>query len=46
MQLPERVYCMDVRGMLMCVGTADRNVLLYDLRKPQQPFKVEHLSWF
>jgi mRNA export factor len=38
--LPERLYCMDVRFPLCCVGTADRNIIIYDLRKPTAEFKV------
>eukprot|EP01116_Phalansterium_solitarium_P001219 TRINITY_DN10997_c0_g1_i1.p1 TRINITY_DN10997_c0_g1~~TRINITY_DN10997_c0_g1_i1.p1 ORF type:complete len:353 (+),score=84.85 TRINITY_DN10997_c0_g1_i1:102-1160(+) len=38
-QLPERVYCMDVSSPLMVVGTADRNIIVFDLRKPQVEFK-------
>jgi len=39
-KLPERVYCMDVVNQLMVVGTADRQLLMYDLRNPEKPFKV------
>jgi mRNA export factor len=39
-QLPERVYCMDVKYPLAVVGTADRSILIYDLRKPNVEFKV------
>jgi mRNA export factor len=38
--LPERVFCMDVKYPLCVVGTADRNIVIYDLRKPSQEFKV------
>jgi len=38
-QLQERVYCMDVTSPLMVVGTAERNILIYDLRKFQTPFR-------
>jgi len=35
--LPERCYAMDVNGSLVVVGTADREVLWFDLRQPLQP---------
>jgi len=38
-QLPERVYCMDVRSILMVVGTAERHVCIYDLRNMAKPFR-------
>jgi len=38
-QLPERVHCMDVKYPLAAVGLADRQILLYDLRKPTAEFK-------
>jgi len=38
-QLPERVYCMDVRFPLCVIGTAERHIVIYDLRKPQVEFK-------
>jgi mRNA export factor len=38
--LPERVYAMDVRYPLAVVGTAERHLLIYDLRKHQQPFRT------
>lgn len=37
--LPERVYAMDVNYPLLVVGTADRHIVVYDLTKPQQPYK-------
>ncbi len=37
--LPERVYCMDVVYPLAVVCTADRSVLIYDMRKPTQHYK-------
>ena len=46
-QVPERVYAMDIRYPLLCVITASREVLLYDLRNPQAlaaPAQVLH--WF
>jgi len=38
-QLPERLYCMDVKYPLCVAGTADRNILIYDLQKPGVEFK-------
>eukprot|EP01087_Luapelamoeba_hula_P005100 TRINITY_DN1518_c0_g1_i1.p1 TRINITY_DN1518_c0_g1~~TRINITY_DN1518_c0_g1_i1.p1 ORF type:complete len:339 (-),score=42.82 TRINITY_DN1518_c0_g1_i1:88-1104(-) len=38
-QLAERVYCMDAMYPLAVVGTADRQILIYDLRKPGTEFK-------
>eukprot|EP01112_Ceratiomyxa_fruticulosa_P018379 TRINITY_DN5863_c0_g1_i1.p1 TRINITY_DN5863_c0_g1~~TRINITY_DN5863_c0_g1_i1.p1 ORF type:complete len:345 (-),score=62.98 TRINITY_DN5863_c0_g1_i1:37-1071(-) len=37
--LPERVYCMDFMYPLAVVGTAERHVIIYDLRKPTVEFK-------
>lgn len=37
--MPERVYTMDVRFPLMVVGTAERHIHVYDVRKPQRPYK-------
>jgi mRNA export factor len=42
-QLPERVYTMDARGAAVIVGTADRQVLIFDVRNPSAPFKVRVL---
>eukprot|EP01118_Nematostelium_gracile_P002903 TRINITY_DN13345_c0_g1_i1.p1 TRINITY_DN13345_c0_g1~~TRINITY_DN13345_c0_g1_i1.p1 ORF type:complete len:334 (+),score=66.36 TRINITY_DN13345_c0_g1_i1:89-1090(+) len=40
--LPERLYCMDVKYPLCVASTADRHVLIYDLRKPNVEFsKIE-----
>lgn len=39
---PERVYGMDVRGVLMVVGLASRQVVVYDVRKPEEPFKKRY----
>jgi len=36
--LPERVYCMDVAHPLVVVGCAERKVLIYHLSKPQEPY--------
>ncbi|KAL6052469.1 Rae1 protein [Balamuthia mandrillaris] len=38
-QLPERMYCMDILYPLAVVATAERHVLIYDLRKPQVEYK-------
>jgi mRNA export factor len=38
--VPERVYCMDVKGSCCIVGTAERNILIYDLRKPDVEYRV------
>jgi mRNA export factor len=38
-QLPERVYAMSVKHPLMVVGTADRNILVFNLQNPQTVFK-------
>ncbi|KAL9321416.1 hypothetical protein ACSQ67_013255 [Phaseolus vulgaris] len=38
-QLPERCYAMTVRYPLMVVGTADRNLIVYNLQNPQVEFK-------
>jgi len=38
-QLPERLYCMDVKFPLCVASTADRHILIYDLRKPNVEFK-------
>ncbi|KAM0746714.1 WD40 repeat-like protein [Meredithblackwellia eburnea MCA 4105] len=39
-QLPERVFSLDVKWPLMVVGTADRNILFFDLNNPTTPFKI------
>ncbi|CAI0473909.1 unnamed protein product [Linum tenue] len=38
-QLPERCYAMTVRYPLMVVGTADRNIVVFNLQNPQAEFK-------
>lgn len=38
-QLPDRCYSMAVRHPLMVVGTADRNLIVFDLRAPQSERK-------
>ncbi|KAJ3205858.1 hypothetical protein HDU67_008586, partial [Dinochytrium kinnereticum] len=45
--LPERVYSMDAVFPLMVVGTADRNVMIYNLQNPGQVYKqmLSPLKW-
>ncbi|KAK2986921.1 hypothetical protein RJ640_009064 [Escallonia rubra] len=38
-QLPDRCYALSVRHPLMVVGTADRNLVIYNLQNPQAEFK-------
>ncbi|PQQ12427.1 protein RAE1 [Prunus yedoensis var. nudiflora] len=38
-QLPERCYALSVRYPLMVVGTADRNLIVFNLQNPQTEFK-------
>ncbi|KAM5571442.1 protein RAE1-like [Rosa sericea] len=38
-QLPERCYALTVRHPLMVVGTADRNLIVFNLQSPQTEFK-------
>merc|ERR1739847_103578 len=38
-QLPERCYAMDTAFPLMVVATAERHVVIYDMRKPSQEWK-------
>ncbi|KQJ85745.1 protein RAE1 [Brachypodium distachyon] len=38
-QLPERCYALSVNYPLMIVGTADRHIVIFDLRNPQAEFK-------
>jgi mRNA export factor len=42
LQMPDRVYAMDVVGNVMVIATAERHVLVYDLRNPSQPFRQKH----
>ncbi|KAK9232467.1 hypothetical protein WN943_022713 [Citrus x changshan-huyou] len=35
-QLPDRCYALTVRYQLMVVGTADRNLIVFNLQNPQQ----------
>lgn len=37
--LPERCYALDVKHPLLVVGTADRQLLVFNLQSPQQPYK-------
>jgi mRNA export factor len=39
-QLPERCYALDANGPLMVVGTAEKNVCIFDLNNPTVIFKV------
>ncbi|MFS7998090.1 putative nitrous oxide reductase, WD40/YVTN repeat-like-containing domain superfamily [Helianthus anomalus] len=34
-QLPERCYALTVRHPLMVIGTADRNLIVFNLQNPQ-----------
>ncbi|CAK9160454.1 unnamed protein product [Ilex paraguariensis] len=38
-QLPDRCYTLSVRHPLMVVGTADRNLIVFNLQNPQTEFK-------
>ncbi|KAL1534316.1 Poly(A)+ RNA export protein rae1 [Salvia divinorum] len=38
-QLPERCYALTVKHPLMVVGTADRNLVIFNLQNPQTEFK-------
>ncbi|XP_044479579.1 protein RAE1-like [Mangifera indica] len=38
-QLPDRCYALTVRHPLMVVGTADRNLVVFNLQNPQTEFK-------
>ncbi|CAH8252465.1 unnamed protein product [Arabidopsis lyrata] len=38
-QLPDKCYALTVKESLMVVGTGDRNLLVFDLKKPQMEFK-------
>lgn len=39
-QLPDKVYCMDLAQKLLVVGCAERHVVVVDLTNPQQIFKL------
>lgn len=41
-EVQNKVYAMDARGVLMVVCVADRGVLVYDVRKPMQPFQQKY----
>ncbi|TPX32638.1 hypothetical protein SmJEL517_g04315 [Synchytrium microbalum] len=47
MNVPERIYAMDVVSNLLVVGTAERGIVIYNLQNPQQPFKsmISPLKW-
>lgn len=38
--LPERVYAMDAAAPLLVVGTAERHILVYDLKNPTVAYKT------
>jgi mRNA export factor len=40
----DRVYAMDAVGWLLVVGVADRGMLVYDVRKPMEPFVTKYSS--
>ncbi|MCL7036376.1 hypothetical protein MKW94_010187, partial [Papaver nudicaule] len=37
--LPEKCYALSVKYPLMVVGTSDRNLIIFNLNKPQEEFK-------
>jgi len=37
--LNDRVYCMDVKGPVLVCGTADKKLFIFDVRKPQIPYR-------
>ena len=39
-QLPERIYCMDVAYPLLVVGCAEKHTVVYDLNNPSKEYKV------
>eukprot|EP01126_Amoeba_proteus_P037772 TRINITY_DN3912_c0_g1_i5.p1 TRINITY_DN3912_c0_g1~~TRINITY_DN3912_c0_g1_i5.p1 ORF type:complete len:120 (+),score=19.96 TRINITY_DN3912_c0_g1_i5:397-756(+) len=43
--LPERLYAADVGGNTVVVGTAERKVLVYDLRNPSTKIPILEL-WY
>lgn len=46
-QLPERVYTIDVQQKLLVVGTAERHICIFDLSNPGTIFKTiqSQLKW-
>ncbi|KAI8609222.1 WD40-repeat-containing domain protein [Chytriomyces sp. MP71] len=40
LQMPERVYSLDIAFPLMVVATAERNIMIYNLNSPSQLFKT------
>jgi len=42
-QLPERVYTMDVTYPMMVVGTAERHIMVYNLNQPTTVYKVSNV---
>ncbi|KAL2915301.1 RNA export factor gle2 [Polyrhizophydium stewartii] len=47
LQLPERLFAMDVNGPLMVLGTAERHILVYNLTNPSVVYKqlISPLKW-
>lgn len=43
-QLPDRCYALTVRHPLMVVGTADRNLIVFNLQNPQVMFSHNEMS--
>jgi len=37
--LGERAYCSDMQGDIIAIGTADRSVFIFDVRKPKTPLR-------
>ncbi|KAF7312176.1 Poly + rna export protein [Mycena indigotica] len=46
-QLPERCYTMDIQYPLMCVGTAERHIQIFNLNSPTTVYKsmLSPLKW-
>jgi mRNA export factor len=38
--MPDRVYAMDIAPPLLVVGTAERHIIVFDLKNPTTPYKV------
>jgi mRNA export factor len=43
--LPERVYTMDLVSPLLVIGTAERHVVIYNIANPSTPYKVSNLLY-
>ena len=43
-QLPDRCYSLTVRNLLMVVGTADRNLIVFNLQNPQVTFSSNEMN--